>query len=77
MYLLGYDIGSSSIKAALVESESKSVVAFTQYPETEMEIISHQLGWAEQHPENCGIIFVRLPVSYYNPQILIPLKSRV
>ena len=52
MYLLGYDIGSSSIKAALVEVESKAVVVSTQYPETEMEIISHQLGWAEQHPEN-------------------------
>ncbi len=51
MYLLGYDIGSSSIKAALVESESNTVVAFAQYPETEMEIISHQAGWAEQHPE--------------------------
>ncbi len=51
MYLLGYDIGSSSIKAALVESESKSVVALVQHPENEMEIISHQEGWAEQHPE--------------------------
>ncbi len=51
MYLLGFDIGSSSIKVALVEAKSKSVVAFAQYPETEMEIISHQEGWAEQNPE--------------------------
>ncbi len=51
MYLLGYDIGSSSIKVALVEVESNSMVAFAQYPDTEMEIISSQAGWAEQHPE--------------------------
>jgi xylulokinase len=51
MYLLGYDIGSSSIKVALVESESKSVVALAQYPDTEMEIISHHPGWAEQSPD--------------------------
>jgi xylulokinase len=51
MYLLGYDIGSSSIKAALVESESKSTIKRVQSPNTEMEIIAHQAGWAEQDPE--------------------------
>lgn len=51
MYLLGFDIGSSSIKAALVEAHSRRVVALESYPTTEMEIISHQVGWAEQDPE--------------------------
>lgn len=51
MYLLGYDIGSSSIKAALVEAESGKTVKIVQYPETEMDIIAEQLGWAEQDPE--------------------------
>lgn len=51
MYLLGYDIGSSSIKAALVEIESGRTVAISQYPESEMDIISQQTGWAEQQPE--------------------------
>ena len=37
MYLLGYDIGSSSIKAALVEAHSNKVVAVVQYPATEMD----------------------------------------
>ncbi len=51
MYLLGYDLGSSSIKAALVEVESGKTLAVENYPEVEMEIISHELGWAEQEPE--------------------------
>ena len=51
MYLIGYDIGSSSIKAALVETESQKVVAVVQYPSTEMDIASPQPGWAEQAPE--------------------------
>ncbi|MEM6829177.1 MAG: FGGY family carbohydrate kinase [Bacteroidota bacterium] len=51
MYLLGYDIGSSSIKAALVEAGSGNTVGIAQYPEREMEIISEEVGWAEQRPE--------------------------
>ncbi|MDH5367287.1 MAG: FGGY family carbohydrate kinase [Cyclobacteriaceae bacterium] len=51
MYLLGYDIGSSSIKAALVEIESGRTIAISQYPASEMDIISQQTGWAEQQPE--------------------------
>ncbi|GJM27998.1 MAG: carbohydrate kinase [Cyclobacteriaceae bacterium] len=51
MYLLGYDIGSSSIKAALVEAESRSTIKRVQSPAKEMDIIAHQAGWAEQEPE--------------------------
>ena len=51
MYLLGYDIGSSSVKASLVEAESGRCIASAFYPETEMPIISKQQGWAEQDPE--------------------------
>ena len=50
MYLLGYDLGSSSIKAALVEVRSRKMVALESYPETEMEIRSKEIGWAEQEP---------------------------
>ncbi len=50
MFLLGYDIGSSSIKASLVEVDSgKSWVV--QSPAAEMEIIAAKPTWAEQHPE--------------------------
>ena len=51
MYLLGYDIGSSSIKAALVESDSRSTVKVVQSPSSEMDIVAPQMGWAEQDPE--------------------------
>ena len=51
MYLLGYDIGSSSIKAALVNADTGEVVGVAQYPSTELEIDSPQPGWAEQHPD--------------------------
>lgn len=51
LYLLGYDIGSSSIKAALVEADTRSTIKVVQSPTTEMEIIAHEGGWAEQDPE--------------------------
>ena len=51
MYLLGYDIGSSSIKTALIDVNTNSVIDIIQYPGQEMEILSRQKGWAEQHPE--------------------------
>ena len=49
--LIGYDIGSSSIKAALVNSASGATVAVVYSPETEMDILAAKPGWAEQDPE--------------------------
>lgn len=51
MYLLGYDIGSSSVKASLVSVETGKCVSSAFYPKTEAEIISKRVGWAEQHPD--------------------------
>ena len=51
MYLIGYDIGTSSIKASIVNADSNSVVGTISYPEKEMDLISRQTGWAEQQPE--------------------------
>jgi xylulokinase len=51
MYLLGYDIGSSHIKAALLDTNKNKTVAVVNYPEQEMDILSRQSGWAEQQPE--------------------------
>ena len=51
MYLLGYDIGSSSVKASLVDAESGRTVASDFYPRTEAEIIALCPGWAEQRPQ--------------------------
>jgi len=48
--LLGYDVGSSSIKATLMEAQTGKVLATAISPEKELEIIAQSLGWAEQHP---------------------------
>jgi xylulokinase len=51
MLLLGIDIGTSSIKASIVDAQTQQCIASAQYPETESPIISIQPGWAEQSPE--------------------------
>ncbi|MCC8036365.1 MAG: carbohydrate kinase [Rikenellaceae bacterium] len=50
MYLLGYDIGSSSVKAALVDTQTGKTAATDYFPKKEMEITAHRPGWAEQDP---------------------------
>ena len=52
MYLLGYDIGSSSVKASLVNAGTGKCVASAFFPKTEAKIMAIQPGWAEQDPEN-------------------------
>ena len=52
MYILGYDIGTSSVKAALVNAETGECVASDFYPKTEAPIKSLKAGWAEQDPES-------------------------
>jgi xylulokinase len=51
MYYIGYDIGSSSVKAALVEMHSGRPLEAIHEPSDEMKIISVHKGWAEQDPE--------------------------
>jgi xylulokinase len=51
MYSIGYDVGSSFVKASILDVERGNVVAAASYPDTEMEILSPARGWAEQHPE--------------------------
>lgn len=52
MYLLGYDIGSSSVKAALVEVSTGKCVASDFYPKAEAPIKALKAGWAEQRPSD-------------------------
>ncbi|MBD0778430.1 carbohydrate kinase [Maribacter sp. ANRC-HE7] len=52
MYYLGLDIGSSSIKAALVDMATGKSVGVVQEPETEMGMLAVKNGWAEQHPDD-------------------------
>lgn len=51
MYLLGYDLGSSSVKASIVSASTGECVATAFFPKKEMEIISVKKGWAEQNPD--------------------------
>lgn len=50
--LLGLDIGSSSIKAALVDDQSGKTLAMAMAPDQEMSIHSPHPGWAEQDPDS-------------------------
>ena len=50
-HLLGYDIGTSSVKASLVDAQSGQTIASAQYPDTEAPILAQQPGWAEQDPQ--------------------------
>jgi xylulokinase len=50
-YLLGFDVGSSSVKASLVDIQSGQIAASAFYPEKEAPIKAVKAGWAEQDPE--------------------------
>ncbi|MGQ8335898.1 xylulokinase [Sunxiuqinia sp. A32] len=51
MYLLGFDIGSSSVKVSLIAGETGECISSSFYPKQEMKITAKQAGWAEQEPE--------------------------
>ena len=72
MYLLGFDIGSSSIKASLINGSTGELAASAFFPEQEMSIIARQSGWAEQEPrhwwENLKLALAEtMSVSRVNP----------
>ena len=50
-YLLGLDIGSSSVKASLVDADTGMCAASAFFPKQEAPIISVRSGWAEQEPD--------------------------
>ena len=47
-YLLGFDVGSSSVKASLVNADNGKCVASAFFPEKEAPITAVKAGWAEQ-----------------------------
>ena len=49
--LLGYDVGSSSIKATLMDADTGKTLASATSPDKELDIIAKEIGWAEQHPD--------------------------
>ncbi len=50
-FLLGYDIGSSSIKVSLLEAATGKTVVSATSPASEMAMSAPKSGWAEQSPE--------------------------
>lgn len=52
MYYLGIDVGSSSVKIALVNSNDGKSLAVVQKPKEEMSMYAVQKSWAEQKPED-------------------------
>lgn len=50
--LLGYDLGSSSVKVSVIDASTGRLVASATYPKEEMRIDSPVEGWAEQHPDD-------------------------
>lgn len=51
-YLLGFDVGSSSVKASLVNADNGKCVSSAFFPEKEAPIMAVKAGWAEQDPES-------------------------
>ncbi len=50
MNLLGIDVGSSSVKASVIASETGHCLASAFYPKEEMPMKAAKPGWAEQEP---------------------------
>ncbi|MEN6576794.1 MAG: FGGY family carbohydrate kinase [Phycisphaerales bacterium] len=49
--LMGYDVGSSSVKATLLDAGTGRALASATSPDRELEMIAKKPGWAEQHPD--------------------------
>lgn len=52
MYLLGVDVGSSSVKASLVNVETGKCASSAFFPKSEAKITAVRPGWAEQEPQS-------------------------
>ncbi len=51
MKLLGIDVGSSSVKVALLDGDSGAVLGQAYHPKSEMPMEAKEAGWAEQDPQ--------------------------
>jgi xylulokinase len=78
MLLLGLDIGTSSVKVSVVDSQRQQCLASAAFPETEVEIIAPQPGWAEQSPDQWWehvkqAILKCNATGKYNPQDIVAI----
>jgi xylulokinase len=73
MLLLGIDVGTSSIKVSVVDSNTQQCLAGAGYPDVESPIISLFPGWAEQSPDMwwdhaCAAILRAHATGAYDPR---------
>ena len=78
MYNLGLDIGTSSIKAALVNAKNNKNISIVQEPVKEMDIKSKNKDWAEQDPNvwwkhTCNAIKRVCKESNVNPKKIVSI----
>ena len=63
MYNIGFDLGSASIKGAIVDSNSGKELITLNEPKKEMNIISSQNDWAEQSPNKWRVLLFSIKSS--------------
>ncbi len=51
MQLIGFDLGSSSVKVSVIDTDTGNLIASAFAPQKEMDIHAPHAGWAEQDPE--------------------------
>jgi len=51
LYYIGYDLGSSSVKVAIVNAQTGQKIISLNEPKNEMEITAIHADWAEQNPD--------------------------
>ena len=62
MYLLGCDIGCSSVKVSIIDPESGEAIGVDCYPKEEAPIVAVHPGWAEQNPDDWWLYFEKAVV---------------
>jgi xylulokinase len=72
MYFIGYDVGSSSIKASVLDGSTGLLVATASYPETEMEISVIHPDWAEQDPDTWWKNIVKVTNLLFKHHVIDP-----
>jgi len=74
LYYIGFDLGSSSVKVAIVDAATGTALKTLHEPPNEMEIISVRTDWAEQDPEDWWHYVCRAPKRILKETAIDPSK---
>ena len=70
MYFIGYDIGSSSVKATLLEGETNALVTSAQHPSEEMCLLLEEyalvgiIAWLNTQVKQSALVIIGAAVYY-------------